>query len=404
MGLGREIEGEPRPPLSGLRVLDLGDEATVLATRLLGDLGAEVVRVEDIRGDGIRRRGPFVHRRPGLERSLVHVLYNGGKRSLALDFERPDAADVLERLARQSAVVIGPLERPAAVAELLRRPLATSVVETVFRRAEPGAVATDLIGAAAGGLLYLNGFEEDPPNHPAGQQAYKQTSLAVAFAAMTLVLQARRTGPGRAVVSMQEAVSWTTLQTANENFFHWHGLVAARRGLANLGGQTVFETADGKWVSFYLHPPYWPNYCAWVKEALGLDLFEAPEWEDRAYRAEHFPEVAAVTAQLCLLLPRDAMVAESQRRSLLVVPVQSAADIAKDPHLRDRGFFEAVAFPQLGETLELARPPFLSTTYRSPARRAPALGEHSREVLAEAEFEPAEIEAIVSAHPREVAK
>lgn len=79
----------PTLPLHDVTVLDLADEATVLASRFLAELGADVVRVERATGDTVRRRPPFLHDQEGLERSLAHLLYNGGKRSLAVDFDDP---------------------------------------------------------------------------------------------------------------------------------------------------------------------------------------------------------------------------------------------------------------------------------------------------------------------------
>jgi crotonobetainyl-CoA:carnitine CoA-transferase CaiB-like acyl-CoA transferase len=91
--------------------------------------------------------------------------------------------------------------------------------------------------------------------------------------------------------------------------------------------------------------------------------------------------VVEVTTRLCASLPRADLVREAQRRAILVVPVQGVMDIARDPHLRARGFFQTVPYPQLGMDLEVMRPPFISSGYRASARRAPMLGEHSGEVL-----------------------
>ena len=191
-------------PLADVTVLDLSDEATVFGARLLAELGARVIRVEDARGDAVRSRGPFLHDEPGPERGLAHLLYNAGKESVALDFDAPNTWQTVERIARSCDVVIGPLGRRAEVAALFDRlealwPDGPGLVEVVFRREAPDEVATDLIGTAAGGLLVLGGYPEDPPNHPKGDLAFKQASLAAAEAAVALVLEQRRCGtaPGR---------------------------------------------------------------------------------------------------------------------------------------------------------------------------------------------------------------
>ncbi|MGE0598391.1 MAG: CoA transferase [Dehalococcoidia bacterium] len=376
-------------PLNGVRVLDFGDEPVVLASRLLADLGADVVRVETPTPDWIRARGPFVHGEQGLERSLAHLLYNAGKRSVALDPAASSARDAIRKLIPAATVVIAPLEpsedlrrliSPAAFENLAPK---TGLVQPVFRRGSDDR-ATDLIGIASGGQLYLNGDMEDPPNHPAGNLAYKQLSLASALAAMSLVMESfAGRAPGRIEVSMQEAVMTTTIQSANENYWHWNKTIPVRRGIENLGGRTVFPAADGKFVSFYQHPPSWGAFADWCAELLDDERFKGLEWDDGLFRLRNNAQIAEATRQICLLMDRDALVREAQSRQILVVPVQDVANIANDPHLRARGFFQMVREPALNEELEVYRSPFISSAYAPAAKAAPMLGEHTTEVLAE---------------------
>jgi len=375
-------------PLLGQLIVDLADEPLVMASTLLADLGATVVRVEHPGGDAVRRRGPFVADIPGNERGLAHLRYNAGKKSLALALDRPEAWAIVGSLATRADVLIAPMEKSPLAAEFFAEPRmaavapAAGVVDAVFRRDSDERAVTDLVGTAAGGLLYLNGFEEDAPNYPAGKLAYKQASLAAALAAVSLCMERALAGTGgRVTVSMQEAVMWTTIQTANENYWYWNKVRPGRHGLGSVGGQTIFESGDGAWVSFYQHPPSWPNFVKWVSEALGEARFADAAWEDQLYRLHHMAEVTAATRALCLTLPRDELVREGQRRSILVVPVQGVADIASDPHLRERGFFQNVWHDQIGASIETMRAPFISTAYEMKPVRAPALGEHSREVL-----------------------
>jgi len=375
-------------PLRGQLVVDMADEPLVMASTLLANLGARVIRVESLNGDGVRRRGPFVAEVPGLERGLAHLRYNAGKQSLALALDRPEAWQLVGTLVSRADIVIAPMEQDALAAAFFDEDLLAAVaptvgiVDAVLRRGSAATAATDLVGTAAGGLLYLNGFEGEPPNLPAGKLAYKQTSLAAALGAVSLCLERALSGfGGRITVSMQEAVMWTTIQTANENYWHWHQARPGRHGLGSVGGQTVFEAREGGWVSFYQHPPYWPNFVEWVAEALGDTRFADAAWEDQLYRFHHIAEVTEVTRALCLTMSRDELVREGQRRSILVVPVQGVSDIASDPHLRERGFFQSVWHDQLGASIKTMRAPFGSTAYEMETVRAPALGEHSREVL-----------------------
>ena len=377
-----------RLPLAGVRILDLTDEATVLAPRLLADLGAEVIRVEDARGDRIRRRGPFLDGSAGLERSLAHLLYNGGKQSVALALETTTAWELVDRLASSMRVIIAPLEKSEPARRFFEHArLATAhpgvgVVDTVLRRDAPDAAVADLIGVAAGGLLYLNGFADDPPNVPAGRLAYKQASLAAALSAMTLIMAGQRGGKGgRISVSMQEAVMLTTLQTANENYWHWHRIRPGRSGLAAIGGRSIFQTADGQWVSFSIPPPYWDAYTGWLAEITSRDEFRSDLWRDRDYQADHREDIAEATTLLCAALSRDHLVEEGQRRHLLVLPVNDVASVAADPHLNARGFFSPVWHPQFERRLTMPSPPFLASAYEARPKLAPIVGQHTECVL-----------------------
>jgi crotonobetainyl-CoA:carnitine CoA-transferase CaiB-like acyl-CoA transferase len=368
-------------------VLDLTDEAVALAPRLLADLGATVYRVEPSGGDRLRRRRPFVNGTPGVERSLAHLLYNAGKKSVAMDLDRDETWSLIARLAASVDVVVAPLEKSASMKLFLQR-LHTqeadrvAVVDVVLRRDTPEMPAPDLIGVAAGGLLYLNGFPDDAPNLPAGKLAYKQASLAVALAAMTLVMsRTRGTGGGWITVSMQEAVMLTTVQTGNENYWHWHRTRPARGGFGALGGRSIFQAADGLWVSFTIPPPYWGAYAEWVAEVTGRTEFQDEAWRDPRFRLAHAAEIAEMTGAVCASQPRGQLVEAGQRRHLLVLPVNSVRDVANDPHLQARGFFEDVEHPQLGRPVTMPVPPFLSSSYPRRAARAPVLGEHTAEAL-----------------------
>ena len=101
-----EVGGSGVTALDGVRVLDLADEAGVFATRILADLGADVLRVEPPDGGRVRRLAPFLGDEPGLERSLYHLHHNAGKRSITLDVETPRGAELLRKLAISADVLL----------------------------------------------------------------------------------------------------------------------------------------------------------------------------------------------------------------------------------------------------------------------------------------------------------
>ena len=125
-------------PLAGITILDLGDDATVFGARLLAELGAEVFRVESEGGDTVRARGPFLHGKVGPERSLAHLLFNAGKRSVAVNEASAEARSAVRRLALACDAVIAPLYQTGAHRELFAAleaaPDGPGVVDAVFRR------------------------------------------------------------------------------------------------------------------------------------------------------------------------------------------------------------------------------------------------------------------------------
>ena len=360
--------------LDDVVILDVGDEATALAGAYLAELGATVVRVEDVAGDVFRRRTP-----------VWHAVHNAGKRSIAIDTSSDAAWALVDAALPGIDVVIGQLEPNAATERFLARLGERSddrhpersddrlgVVEVVVRRDQPREPVTDLTLGAAAGFTVLNGLPEDPPNQAAGDLAFKQVALAVAEAALALVTARRRTGrAGRIVVSAQEAVLLTTFQTSNGNLFRWHGVVPSRHGQIS-GGSTVLS-GDGLWTSFTIHPPNYPRFVEWAQRVLGPAVLDGPRWRDPVYVGEHRAELMAVVAGVAASATRAELIAEGQSRGLLVTPVNDLHDLAGDAHLRARHFFVDVDQPG-GERTVLAGSPFRSDLGRGRRGPAPQLG------------------------------
>ena len=372
--------------LNDTRILDLTDEPLALGARLLADLGAQVIRVEDQRGDGLRMREPAVESdAPRVERGWAHLLYNAGKRSVAVDFDEPATWQEMESLLPRFDVVLAPLEASGPLAEWLARGRQGAwqsripLVDAVFRRGAEEPM-TDLTAMAAGGHIVLNGHPEDPPVWPGGNLSHKQGSLAMAEAAMALIVQRRRGGGcGRITVSLQEAVAFTTLQTASGNFWTWHGMSPDRH--IPIGSGATFQAGDSHWVSFTIHPPHWPRFVNWVDEVLGAPELREPQWDDELYREAHYDEIRPWIERLCGALSVTELHDRGQELGLLVLPINTVEEVARDPHLWSRDYFQEVEHPQLGATLTLPRPAVRSRGEQPRAARAPLLGEHNDELF-----------------------
>lgn len=407
------VDAESRPgPLADVRALDLAGESGVFAGRLLAELGADVIRVEPPGGDAVRARGPFVDGQPGVERSLYHQHFNAQKRGITLNIHDPRGSDLLRRLVRRCDVLIetgapGELDALGLGSATLRgeQPGLIYLSITPFGQEGPmaGYAANDLIATAMSGLMYLNGFPDEAPAVPGAEQSYHMGSLAAVVGALLALVGRDRDagGAGRDVaVSLQEAASMTTLQTANANYYSWHREVPGRRGLTSLGGgRSLYQCRDGLWVSFVLPPPFWDHFVAWLdEEGIEHDL-AGEQWRELRYRTQHADTVSDAVAALAERFDRAELFHEGQRRRLLVMPVNTVADLVADKQVRHRGFFTEIAHPELDRTLVDSGVAYrLAATPARLDRRAPLLGEHNDAVFGEllglAEDERAELSRV----------
>jgi crotonobetainyl-CoA:carnitine CoA-transferase CaiB-like acyl-CoA transferase len=379
-------------------VIDLADESGLFAGRQLAEFGAEVIQVEPPEGDPARSRQPFLDGEPGIERSLYHLHYNASKRSVTLDIHSTEGRETLRRLISTADVVIetappGEMDSMGLGYDLLKatNPGLLYVTITPFGQNGPKRHyrGNDLIGVATSGLMYLNGFPEDPPNQPGGEQAYHMASIvAVSWIMMALVARTRTSdGEGSRIdVSMQEATSMSTLQTANANIFTWHGRIPQRVGITTpAGGRAIYQCRDGGWISFTVpmgSPPLWKVFVGWLGEHGLEEPLSGDEWTDPAHRFSHSNIVTEAITGLASIYDRADLFYEGQKRRMLVLPVNDARDLVEDEHLREREFFVDVEHPHLGRTLTDVGAPFrLSESPAATRRPAPMLGEHNKEIL-----------------------
>ena len=196
----------PRGPLGGYRVLDLADEKGQLCARLLGELGADVIKVEPREGHATRANGPFYRDEAGRESSLWWWAMNAGKRSVTCEPRVAAGRELLHRLAAAADAIV---ETSAPASEEAR---AHGADPHALMRANPGAVvvsvtnfgqsgplrdlpATDIVASAMGGHMYLNGGDECGPVRTTVPQAYAQANAQAAVGAV-IALYARGANGG----------------------------------------------------------------------------------------------------------------------------------------------------------------------------------------------------------------
>ena len=371
-------------PLAHLRVVDCTDIRGALAARILGDLGADVVKVELDGGDVGRTRGPFAGGSADPNRALPFLYRNANKRGLALDGDDAaiaarlaalcDEADVLfENLPRPRAGAIG-LE-PAAVRA--RHPHLVHVVMADFGLVGPHAAwrLEALPAFAASGALFASGFPDRPPCWLPGYLAHDCGSLFAAMGALAAVLDRARQGCGQTVdVSVQEAAinglhPWAIPSADYTRSYPALPTVAPRNAD---GSYCVLATADG-WVRCLpASPRQWKAFV----ELIGVDALDEPQWYRPLHRLGNADVVRVLATEALRDRRRAEVIAQARALDVPLVPLNRPEDFVDEAQTRARGFFRRTGFPHLGDA-PFAAPAFnLSATPAELRRPAPPADAH----------------------------
>ena len=392
--------------LSGYRVVDLSIAmAGPLAAMRLGDLGADVVKVEPVTGEW-QRHAP-AGGATGNEVNASFLALNRNKRSLAVDLKSAEGREIVLDLARRSDVFLqnyrsGVAERLGVDYESIRAVKPDIVYVSISGYGESGPYASrpgqDLLLQAMSGAMLSVGRAGDPPS-PAGTYAVDAITAYSAFeGALAALLHRERTGEGQLVtVNMLDAAVAVQMQ---ELSVFTVGGVPQHRG-AEPHGHTyirapygVFATADG-----YLALAM-PNL-----RALGevLDVPELMTMDDHVDGHTRRDEITALVSARLPGRKTDEWLALLAARGIWAGPVYSYADLVDDPQVRHNGSFVSYDHPTEGRVTTPGFPYRFSRTDPEVRRGAPLTGEQTRDVLADIGFDGASIEdledrGIVASH------
>jgi len=387
--------------LEGVRVLDLSRLLPGgFCSLLLADAGADVIKVEDTgMGDYVRWAPPYYgddsHQALGT-RSSLYLALNRGKRSIRLDLKADAGRDAFLRLARDADVVLESF-RPGVLDKL-------GVGYGALREENPGIVVCAISGYGAtgpntaraghdtnylalGGLLGLTGAKDGPPEQAAGQIAdLGGGALMATFGILAALWRRERTGEGQFVdVSMTDgALSWLAMVAGQ---YLCDGEVP-QRGTGMLNGGVAcylpYECADG-WISCgALEPKFWRAFCA------GAERPDLLEHQFAAPGSEGHAKVAGVFRSRT----KAEWAAFNDEHDCCIEPVLDLDEALGSELVREREMVVELEQPELGRVRQLGMPVTFSATPGDPTRPAPALGEHTEEVLREAGLSDEEVGAL----------
>lgn len=385
-------EGVKDRALDNVRVLDLTDQKGVYCTKLLADLGADVIKVEPPGGDAMRTIGPFYHNEIHPEKSLYWFHFNTSKRGITLDLEAEEGRKIFKRLAEKANILVetyppGYLnERGLGYLELSKlNPGLVMTSITCFGQTGPwkNYKSSDLVALALGGLLYVCGWPDLPPIRMGGSQAYHQVSAEATVGTLIAYYHSFLTGEGQHVdVSLHQAIP-ICLQSRPQVYMK-SGEIAERAGDEHREAASgVFPCKDG-YVDIRIFVHRWDALVDWLDgEGMAGDLKEE-RWEDPFYRLkeENQNHIDSLLRLFLIKHTKRGIYEEGQKRGIVVGMVDTAAEVVENAQLKARNFFINVNHPELKDTLKYLGPPYrLYETPSKISRRAPLIGEHNSEIF-----------------------
>ena len=376
--------------LSGVRVLDLTRVLSgPFCTMLLGDLGADVLKIEEPAGDSVRRQGAIKN---GL--SGYFAQYNRNKRSMRLDLRTPEGKDILVRLIRESDVLVenfrpGVLTRLGYPPERLHELRPSLVVCSINGFGGEGPYkdrpAFDFIAQALSGFMSVNGTEDGEPLRSGIPISDLVAGLYAALAITASVLRARETGKGEiAEVSLTNGMV-SLLAYIATNYFA-SGIVPPRSGNDHpiAAPYGLFPTRDGR---IALAPPD-DIFFGRLADALGCpELKDDPLYRTQSARVANRERINAIVGGKLAANTTEYWVKTLNAAGVPSGPVHGVADVFEDPQILAQNMVMDVEHPGHGIVRMLGFPMKFAGAACSVRRPAPDLGQHSDEVLAELGFD-----------------
>lgn len=394
----------PPGPLAGLRILELTDEKGQFCGKLMGDLGADVIKIEPPGGALSRRVGPFLDDFPHPERSLSFWHYNTSKRGVTLNLETADGRYLFRRLAAPADVILETFP-PGYLSDLglgyadlgEQNPGLIQCALTPFGQSGPWRdyQTSDLPHLAAGGQMASCGYDEvdapgAPPIAPGGGHAWLMGCHYAYMAIMAALVYRMATGRGQYIdAAVHDACALTT-EIAVPVYIYRNEVVRRQTGRHHAPAptpRTQFRSKDGKYVTALVAGRLSPRYVKDLAELLdsyGMagDLKD-PKYQNAdviAANQDHIIE--GLVANFIANLPAEEVYHAAQRRGFTWGVVRAPEELLDDAHLQDRDFWKQVAHPELGRSFVY---PGEAAIYNgSPwriSRRAPLIGEHNADIF-----------------------
>ena len=384
--------------LDGVRVLDFGRYiAGPFCAALLADLGADVIRVEKVRGSEDRFVVPLTPAGDG----ALFMQVNRNKRGLTLNPMKPDGQEVVRRLVVTADVVVANL--PDAALEAMRLDYASLTAHksdiiltsvSAFGTGGPYSekLGFDGIGQAMSGAMYLSGRPDEPTKSYVPWVDFT-TALSAAVGTLAALMARRQTGRGQQV---RGSLFASALSVANSTLIEQQ--VTTRDRVATMNRSQIsapsdtHRTRDGWILVQSLGQPLFERWTKLMGESHWLD---DPRFVDDMARGDNGQVISERMARWCAERTTAEALEALESARIPAGPVYSPQDALEDPHVAAAGFLRQLEFPGLPSAAPVADAPFsLSDSEVGVRHRAPVLGEHTDKILREVGYTVAEISAM----------
>ncbi|WP_206811713.1 CaiB/BaiF CoA transferase family protein [Paradesulfitobacterium ferrireducens] len=394
---------------NNLRIVELAGELGAYTGKLYADLGAEVIRVESLEGDPTRREKPFYKDVPGTENGLRYQYLNTNKKGIVLDITTPEGKEAFLKLIPTIDLLIesfapGYLESLGLGYETLSslNPKLVHTAITPYGQYGPykDYPYSDLTTMAMGGMLFLAGADNDKPALAPDKQSFFQADLYAALGSMLAVMHADLTSEGQFIdVSIQESVA-----TALENAIQTYDLEGRIRRAAGAveAGYGTYTCQDGHvyvMAAMGRNTHLWDPLVKWLLEEKipNAEVLQGEEWQEPDYRKkEEAKDVfKEIFEQFSARYPKNVLYEESQKRNVVIYPVNNAKDVLENFQLYYRNYFREMYSESIKGKLTYPGPPYsLEKLPWALKSSAPAFGQHTVEVLSELGYSIEEIKSM----------
>jgi len=377
-------------PLAGVRVLDLTSVVLgPLATQILGDYGADVIKVEGPEGDHARARGVTLH--PGM--ASIYLAINRNKRSLAIDLKTEPGKEILRRLIPTVDVVVHNM-RVQAIDKLgfgyedvaALNPGIVYCAATGFDQSGPdrSKPAFDDIIQAACGLVALNSVGREQPDYSPTLIADKTAGLAVVNSVLAALYHRERTGCGQylEVPMFETLVSFMLTEHLAGQTFAGAGLPGGYTRLLT-GGRKPLRTKDGYVAILPYTATHWRKF---FESAERGDLADEYCVDNRQARSENIPSMYRAMAQIASERTTAELMDICAKMDIPATLIYGIDDLMAHPQLKAVSLFQTMEHPDVG-TIRYVNPATkFAATPASVRLPAPSLGQHTLELLGEAGY------------------